>query len=90
MEREKVEVSVTGREQLTELANDWRASRAMDLNMLSIPNARERDADEWASIFAEADTRFKFQGVKRPPGSNLAIMEAIWHGRATDPETSSE
>ena len=48
--------------------------------MLSILNARERDADEWRSLFAEADPRFKFQGVKQPKGSNLAIMEAIWNG----------
>ena len=54
----------------------------MDLNMLSILNARERDADEWRSLFAEADPRFEFQGVKRPKGSNLAIMEARWNGRS--------
>lgn len=59
--------------------------RAMDLNMLSILNARERDADEWRSLFAEADPRFEFQGVKRPSGSNLAIMEAIWKGRISVP-----
>ena len=50
--------------------------------MLSILNARERDADEWRSLFAEADPRFEFQGVKRPKGSNLAIMEARWNGRS--------
>ena len=56
--------------------------------MLSILNARERDADEWASLFAEADSRFEFQGVKRPIGSNLAIMEAIWNGQPTAREVS--
>jgi len=58
----------------------------MDLNMLSILNARERDNDEWGSLFAEADPRFEFQGVKRQYGSNLAIMEAIWNGRTSVPE----
>ena len=52
----------------------------MDLNMLSILNARERDADEWRYLFAEADPRFEFKGVKQPKGSNLAIMEATWNG----------
>ena len=55
----------------------------MDMTMLSILNARERDADEWRSLFAEADPRFEFQGVKQPTGSNLAIMEAIWNGRTS-------
>lgn len=62
--------------------------RAMDLNMLSILNARERDADEWESLFAEADPRFEFQDVKRPNGSNLAIIEAIWNERISVPEVS--
>jgi len=60
----------------------------MDMNMLSILNARERDADEWESLFAEADPRFEFQGFKRPDGSNLAIMEAIWNGGACVPGVS--
>lgn len=67
------------------LADAFGPFRAMDLNMLSILNARERDADEWRSLFAEADPRFEFQGVKRPSGSNLAIMEAIWNGRTNVP-----
>ena len=60
----------------------------MDLNMLSILNARERDADDWRGFIAEADSRFEFQGVKRPHGSNLAIIEAIWNGRTSVPELS--
>ncbi|KAL6712852.1 hypothetical protein ACLMJK_009564 [Lecanora helva] len=58
----------------------WRERRlrAMDINMLSILNARERDIDEWELLFRDADPRFEFQGVKRSEGSNLAIMEAIW------------
>lgn len=56
--------------------------------MLSILNARERDADEWESLFAEADPRFEVQDVKRPNGSNLAIMEAIWNERTSVPEVS--
>lgn len=60
----------------------------MDLNMLSILNARERDADEWRSLFAEADPRFEFQGVKRSYGSDLAIMEAVWNAGTSVPRLS--
>ena len=56
--------------------------------MLSILNARERNADEWRALIAEVDPRYKFQGVKRPHGSNLAIMEAIWNGSTSVPELS--
>ena len=55
-----------------------RIYRRMDLNMLGILNARERDADEWRLLFLEADTRFQFLGVKQPEGSALAIMEVRW------------
>ena len=60
----------------------------MDLNMLSILNARERDADEWRWLFKEADPRFVFLGVKRSKGSNLAIMEAIWNKPQDQPKGS--
>ena len=56
--------------------------------MLSILNARERDADEWRLLFAEADPRFEFQGVKRSNGSDLAIMEAIWIAGTSVPRPS--
>ena len=56
--------------------------------MLSILNARERDANEWRLLFAEADPRFEFQGVKRSNGSNLAIMEAIWSAGTSIPKLS--
>ena len=56
--------------------------------MLSILNARERDADEWRALIAEADPRFEFQGVKRPHGSTLAIMEAILNGSTSVPKLS--
>lgn len=55
-----------------------RKLRAMDLTMLEIGNAKERDLGEWKSLFAQADSRFSFQGVKQPEGSRLAIVEAVW------------
>lgn len=46
--------------------------------MLEICNARERDLDEWKSLFVQADARFKFKGVTQPEGSTLALIEASW------------
>ena len=48
--------------------------------MLEILNARERDGAEWRDLFQLADERFKFLGVKKPKGSNLALIEARWEG----------
>lgn len=52
--------------------------RAMDLTMLEIGNAKERDLAEWKSLFEQADSRFIFKGMKQPPGSRLAILETTW------------
>jgi hypothetical protein len=56
----------------------YRSIRAMDLTMLEIGNAKERDLNEWRSLFQQADSRFEFKGMKQPAGSRLAILEAIW------------
>jgi hypothetical protein len=50
----------------------------MDLTMMEIGNAKERDLDEWKQLFEQADERFVFKGPKMPPGSRLAILEATW------------
>ncbi len=50
----------------------------MDLSMLEFQNARERDLDGWASLFAQADARFKILGGKHPEGFNPWITEAVW------------
>lgn len=55
-----------------------RKLRAMDVTMLEIGNARERDLDEWISLLRQADPRFIFKGMKQPPGSRLAILETTW------------
>ncbi|KAK7192329.1 hypothetical protein DPSP01_004918 [Paraphaeosphaeria sporulosa] len=61
------------------LPNDLdRKLRAFDLTMLEIGNAKERDLNEWKALFAEADARFVFKGVKQPPGSRLTIIETSW------------
>ena len=46
--------------------------------MLQIQNSRERDEDDWKRLLAQADERYRFQRVIRPPGSVLAIILAVW------------
>ena len=53
-------------------------SSAMDLTMLSLFNARERDIDAWQSLFRQADERFIIVGVQTPSGSDAGIIEAKW------------
>lgn len=61
------------------LANEQeRELRTLDLTMLEIGNAKERELDEWKLLFEQADARFVFQGMRMPPGSKLAIIEATW------------
>ncbi|KAL1604756.1 hypothetical protein SLS60_004296 [Paraconiothyrium brasiliense] len=55
-----------------------RKLRAMDLTMLEIANAKERDPEEWKGLFGEADRRFIFKGIKQFPASRLAIIETAW------------
>jgi O-methyltransferase domain len=54
--------------------------RAMDLTMLEIGNARERDAEGWTGLFAQADARFVCKGIVQPEGSRLAILDVAWEG----------
>ena len=46
--------------------------------MLTLCNSRERDRDDWAQIFQEADGRFKFVNAYTPEGSVLGLVEAVW------------
>lgn len=46
--------------------------------MLEFHNAKERDKNDWAQLFREADPKFKFVGVKQPEFSNMGIIEAVW------------
>jgi hypothetical protein len=50
----------------------------MDMTMLQLLNAQERDFKGWETLFHLADPRFKFLGVKQPKGSRMSIMEAVW------------
>lgn len=52
----------------------------MDMIMLTLFNARERDRADWEHIFHEADPRFQDVGIWVPEGATLAIIEAVWSG----------
>lgn len=53
-------------------------NRAMDMLMLSICNARERDEEDWRQVFKEADSRFEVLRVFTPKGSALGIVDVVW------------
>ncbi|KAI1088908.1 S-adenosyl-L-methionine-dependent methyltransferase [Rostrohypoxylon terebratum] len=57
-----------------------RAATNMDIGMMQLLNAQERDEKQWRELLAKADARFQWIGVTRPPGSALAIIEASWGG----------
>ena len=50
----------------------------MDVMMMTITNSKERQMDEWATLFSEADPRFKFKGGHKQDGSRLWTIEAVW------------
>ena len=52
----------------------------MDISMKAFNNARERDPETWATLFAMADPRFEFRGITIPPQARMAIILAEWQG----------
>ena len=54
--------------------------RSMDMLMLTLCNARERDRDDWEALFRSADERFRFVSAFIPENSSLGIIDAIWKG----------
>ncbi|ODA80852.1 hypothetical protein RJ55_03812 [Drechmeria coniospora] len=53
--------------------------RLLDMLMKTVRNARNRDADEWKSLFEQADARFKWKGTWKTSG-RMWFMEAVWEG----------
>lgn len=53
-------------------------SRSMDMLMLTLSNARERELDDWRKLLQDADARFHLLAHVVPEGSSLAIMEVVW------------
>lgn len=48
--------------------------------MLTLLNAQERSATEFRALFAAASPDFRFDGVTRPKGCRMSIIEAVWEG----------
>ena len=51
-----------------------------DMYMLAFQNAKERTANDWTTLFKEADPRFKLTRLSQPSKSSLAIVEVTWDG----------
>ena len=49
----------------------------MDIEMMVMLNALERDLEGWKALCPKADKRLKLQSVVTPPGSSLSIMELV-------------
>ena len=46
--------------------------------MLALHNSREREEQEWIALFANVDTRFRFQSVKIMEGTVAAVLIVEW------------
>ncbi|KAF2493859.1 O-methyltransferase [Lophium mytilinum] len=64
---------------------DEKITRTMDVTMLELLNAREREENDYAGLFKAADPRFKFTGARTSKGCRMHIMEAIWNPEDAKP-----
>ncbi|KAL1870013.1 hypothetical protein VTK73DRAFT_2822 [Phialemonium thermophilum] len=71
----------------SETAHDEGIIRRMDAVMLALLNAQERSEAEFRQLFEAAHPGFVFQGVTRPKGCRMSIIEAVWRpdGQASPP-----
>ena len=51
--------------------------RVLDVLMKTVCNSRDRDIDDWRSLFELADSRFKWQGAWKSTG-RMWLIEAVW------------
>ncbi|KUJ19347.1 S-adenosyl-L-methionine-dependent methyltransferase, partial [Mollisia scopiformis] len=54
----------------------WNMS-AMNLQMITLLNAKERTLHDWTELFAKADPRLKIATVHKPTGSEMSIIEVV-------------
>lgn len=54
----------------------------MGIGISISPNSREREFEDRQYFFQQPDPWIHLQGVTRPRGSGLAIIEARWEGEA--------
>lgn len=51
--------------------------RTMDVLMKAVCNSREREMNDWKSLFEQADPRFRWQGAWKTSGK-LWFIESTW------------
>lgn len=59
-----------------------RFMRAQDLQMLTLTNAKERDAEQWNELMKATDPRLQIKSITLPPGSAMAIIEVVLEEKA--------
>jgi hypothetical protein len=58
------------------------AARNLDFAVKLMVNAKERDAEEFASLIQTASPNFKLTSIKLPPRAKLAVIEVVWDGES--------
>lgn len=53
---------------------------AFDIQMLTMFNSKERTAEDWASVFKLADSRFQVNVIKLVPGSSVGLIDMVFDG----------
>jgi len=49
----------------------------MNLQMITLLNAKERTLRDWTELVAKADSRLKISTVSKPTGSQMSIIELV-------------
>lgn len=52
----------------------------MDMIMLTLFDAREREENDWIELLQKADPQFRNIKIWTPEGVAMAIIEVIWDG----------
>jgi hypothetical protein len=52
----------------------------LDMIMATLYNAQERTARDFERVLKVADERFVLEGVRRPEGSTMSLVEVGWRG----------
>ncbi|KAK7924323.1 hypothetical protein PG985_006377 [Apiospora marii] len=59
---------------------DARRAINLDVGMLQLLNAQQREMHEWPELFRRAHPGFRYLGARQPPGAIRWIIEADWQG----------
>ncbi|KAF2814831.1 putative O-methyltransferase [Mytilinidion resinicola] len=53
---------------------------AIDLQMMTLCNSKERTPEDWTKVVKETDERFDIKAFVQPPGSAAGLIEIVWKG----------